>query len=146
MTFGHGLIPGFVARLLSAAMFLLVLAAAPSMAFAHTGHAHAANAPSKGQQVVAARHVDTAKAQPAKLAGARVSDAVLRPAPAEMRADGACAEACCSSGLSCCMALEPCRTPALARDLRGATLPAGEWRRVAGLSPPGLTRPPRNLV
>ena len=123
-----------VLRLLGAAMVLIALSLAPSVASAHAGHDHG-----NGSVPVAS------DPQPAKgAAGPRLELASASTSQVDARLPSGCAGQCCSSApcTACCAvaAVTVCEPiPPLGRVVVGLRDPDRLWQ----LHPDGLRRPPR---
>jgi len=132
-----------VAQLL-AAVLLCAAWLAPSLASAHTGHAHDAPAPAAIEAPIAPT---AAVEQTGATAVARIE--IARPAStAADRDDGGCAGHCCggTAGVTCCAAAlvpEASPTPPFARSQTFRLARAGA---LLGLPPEALPKPPKSLA
>ena len=133
-----------VTRLLGAAIVLIALTLAPSIAVAHPGHAH------HGGTAVAAdtgaRSVKASVPAPAQLN--KVQEARMAPAvPAGTRSNGPCLNGCCS-GMPCsaCAAIDLVDEHAYFAHPRATGFIATEVIARPGREPDGLIRPPQSFA
>ena len=132
-------------RIAGAAIVFAVLALAPSVAKAHSGHSHAAAmvqqeepAPSKADKAGSLQTAAQEKApEVASLAAAPDS------AP---DTQGGCTGSCCKSAMACCVAFlaesgEPLAPPGIAT--RPVFLSSDSW---TSLTPDRLQRPPKSFA
>jgi hypothetical protein len=126
-----------ISRMLTAAIVLIALAFAPSVGFAHSGHAHHAQA-----QHAAVLQSEQTLVPPASLENATSAQSAVPASP-----DRNCVAGCCISACAfCCVAGLPGSTELLplARTMMRVSLPP--TRTWASREPASLRRPPRSFT
>jgi hypothetical protein len=133
-----------IMRILGAAIVLIALSFAPSVARAHTGHPHPASVHGGQHQAVAqaSAHVSERSAVPASLQQAQWKQAKMPPA-----SDRNCTGDCCLSACAACCATglpSPVQFVTFPRTItRVAFGPSQMW---PDREPESLRRPPKSFI
>jgi hypothetical protein len=127
-------------QVLGAAIVLIVLSLAPSMALAHSGHAHHASVHDGHGQ--GASQESERPATPALLQQAQWKDAGTLPASARNCVGGCCSFACAA----CCMAALPGPVGFMAFPPSITRVAFAPSRIGPDREPESLRRPPKSLI